>query len=45
MEDKKGYNTSINFAKTKGKYRYSAGTQYVSDNWDNNDLGINLQSH
>lgn len=45
LEDKKGYNTSINFAKTKGKYRYSAGSQYVSDDWDNNDLGINLQAH
>jgi hypothetical protein len=45
LENKKGYNTSINFAKTKGKYRYSSGSQYVSDDWDNNDLGINFQSH
>ena len=45
LENKEGYNTSINCAKTKGKYRYSVGSQYVSDDWDNNDLGINFQSH
>ena len=45
LEDKKGYNTSINFAKTKGKYRYSAGGQYLSDDWNNNDFGINFQNH
>ena len=44
-EDKKGYNTSIYLAKTKGKYRYGGGAQYVSEDWDNNDLGINFQSH
>ena len=45
LENKKGYNTSIYAAKTKGKYRYGVGTQYVSDEWDNNDLGINFQNH
>lgn len=45
LENKNGYNTSIYFAKTKGKFRYGGGSQYVSDEWDNNDLGINFQSH
>lgn len=40
-----GYNTSLNFAETSGKYRFGLGSQYVSTNWDNNDLGINFQTH
>jgi len=45
LENKKGYNTSLNFAKTKGKFRYGVGGLYVSNHWDNNDLGINFQKH
>ena len=45
LEHKSGYNTSLYLAKTKGKYRYGAGSQYVSSQWDNNDLGINFQNH
>ncbi len=40
-----GYNTSLNFGETSGKYRFSLGGQYVSTDWDNNDLGINFQTH
>lgn len=43
--NRNGYNTSLNFGKTSGKYRYGIGGQYVSDKWDNNDLGINFQNH
>ena len=43
--DRKGYNTSLNFSETSGKYRFGGGAQYVSTNWDNNDLGINFQTH
>lgn len=43
--NRKGYNTSLNFGETSGKYRWGFGGQYVSTNWDNNDLGINFQSH
>ena len=43
--DRKGYNTSLNFSETSGKYRFGGGGQYVSTNWDNNDLGINFQTH
>lgn len=44
-ENRNGYNSSLNFKKTKGKYRYAIGAQYVSEDWDNNDLGINFQNH
>lgn len=45
LPNRKGYNTSLRFAETSGKYRYAIGSQYVSTNWDNNDLGINFQTH
>jgi hypothetical protein len=37
-----GYSTYINFGKTYGKYRYSIASQYVSKEFDINDLGINF---
>jgi hypothetical protein len=45
LDDKKGINTSLYFAETTGKYRYNMGGQYVSKYFDNNDLGINFQTH
>lgn len=45
LEDKKGTSAYINLGETSGKYRYSIGGLYVSDNYDNNDLGINFQNH
>jgi hypothetical protein len=45
LENKKGINTSIYAAETSGKFRYGGGAKYVSTNWDNNDLGINFQTH
>lgn len=45
LDNKKGFNTSLSAADTSGKYRYGAGAQYVSNDWDNNDLGINFQTH
>jgi hypothetical protein len=45
IDNRTGYNTSLNVGKTKGKFRYSLGGQYVSEDWDNNDLGINFQNH
>ena len=44
-DDKKGVNTSLNFAETSGKYRYSFGGTYISKDFDNNDLGINFLTH
>lgn len=37
-----GYSTYMNFGKTYGKYRYSIASQYVSKDFDINDLGINF---
>lgn len=37
-----GYSTYFNFGKTYGKYRYSIASQYVSKDFDINDLGINF---
>lgn len=37
-----GYSTYINVGKTFGKYRYSIASQYVSKEFDINDLGINF---
>jgi hypothetical protein len=44
-EIKSGYNTSLNFAETSGKIRFSASGNYVSNDYDNNDLGINFQTN
>jgi hypothetical protein len=37
-----GYSAFVNFGKTFGKYRYSIASQYVSKDFDINDLGINF---
>lgn len=37
-----GFNTMLNFAETSGKYRFTLGGRYVSDEYDPNDLGINF---
>ena len=42
QENRNGYNTSLNLGKTSGKLRYSLGANYVSKEYDNNDLGINF---
>lgn len=40
-----GYNTSFYIAETSGKIRFSSGVNYVSKEFDNNDLGINFQTN
>ncbi|MBC5838901.1 DUF5916 domain-containing protein [Flavobacterium muglaense] len=45
IEDKTGYSTSLNFAETSGKYRYSFGGDLVTKDYDNNDLGINFETN
>jgi hypothetical protein len=42
FQDYNGYKTSLNFAKTSGRYRYTLTGRYTSENYDNNDLGINF---
>ena len=36
-----GISSSLYFAETSGKIRYSLGADYISKDFDNNDLGIN----
>lgn len=43
--DKKGFYTSLNLGETSGKYRYSIGTDLVTKDYDNNDLGINFRTN
>jgi len=45
LENKKGISTNLNLAETAGNIRYSIGGQYVSDDYDNNDLGVNFQTN
>lgn len=40
FEDQKGISTTLGLAKKGGKWRYSIGGNYVSDEYDANDLGI-----
>ena len=40
--NKSGISSSIYLAETSGKIRYSLGADYVSKEYDNNDLGINF---
>ena len=44
-EDKNGIYSTIGFAETSGKYRYSFGSDFVSKNFDPNDLGINFYTN
>lgn len=41
-DDKKGYSSNLSFAKTFGKYRFNGGGNYVSKEYNINDLGINF---
>jgi hypothetical protein len=45
IEDYNGFKTSLNFAKTSGKYRYALSGKYISENYDINDLGINFYTN
>jgi len=40
FDNTEGINTSIQFGKKGGNWRYNAGGNYVSDDYDANDLGI-----
>ena len=45
IQDTNGFKSFMEFNKTKGEYRFGVGGNYVSKNYDNNDLGINFQTH
>jgi hypothetical protein len=42
--DKNGYRSYAEFNKTKGKVRFGAGAFIISQDFDNNDLGINFET-
>lgn len=43
--DYDGFKTSLNFAKTSGRYRFSVFGKYISSVYDINDLGIGFQTN
>jgi hypothetical protein len=45
LEDKKGISAYLNVGETSGKFRHNFGSVFASDDFDNNDLGINFQTH
>lgn len=45
VENKNGYNASLYFAETNGKFRYSLGSEYMSKDFEINDLGINFRTN
>ena len=44
-ENKKGINSQLNFSETSGKFRYGFGTEIITKDFDNNDLGINFETN
>lgn len=42
MSDKKGFVGGINIGETSGNFRYNVGADYISKDFDDNDLGINF---
>jgi hypothetical protein len=45
FENKNGINASLFLAEKNGKFRYSIGGDYISKDFDNNDLGINFKTN
>lgn len=45
QDNKIGYTADLYFGDTSGKYRYGFGGQFMSKDFDPNDLGINFQNH
>lgn len=45
IDNKSGINTNLQFAETIGNYRFALGGNYVSKDFDSNDLGINYQTN
>lgn len=44
-EDKNGFYSTLGLAETSGNYRYSVGTDFVTKDFDPNDLGINFYTN
>lgn len=44
-ENKNGISSFLAIAETSGNYRFGLGGEYISKDYDNNDLGINFQTN
>lgn len=42
LENRKGFYTGLSLGETSGNYRYNIAGTYVSEDFDDNDLGINF---
>jgi hypothetical protein len=42
---KKGYTSRLNFGETSGKFQYGIGAEYISKDFDKDDMGIQFQSN
>lgn len=45
FDNKKGISTNLGFGETSGKLRFSVNGEYVSQDYDNNDLGVNFKTN
>ncbi|WP_347050558.1 DUF5916 domain-containing protein [Flavobacterium olei] len=45
FEDKNGFYSTVSLAETSGNYRYSVGSDFVTKDFDPNDLGINFYTN
>ncbi|MBS7233154.1 carbohydrate binding family 9 domain-containing protein [Flavobacterium psychroterrae] len=45
IKDKSGVFSTLSFAETNGNYRYSVGSDFVTKDFDPNDLGINFYTN
>lgn len=45
LENRDGISTTLYVQETSGKFRYEVGGNYVSKDYDSNDLGINFYTH
>ena len=45
VENSNGINASLFLAEKSGNFRHSIGAEYISKNFDNNDLGINFKTN
>ncbi|PBI91536.1 hypothetical protein BSF41_11350 [Flavobacterium sp. ACN2] len=45
LQDKNGFYSTVSLAETSGNYRYSIGSDFVTKDYDPNDLGINFYTN
>lgn len=45
LQNKNGITANLGFGETSGKIRFSVNGEYVSKDYDNNDLGFNFQTN